>query len=244
MYKRKAYDEINPKSKKIKMKNIKTLIDFTKYDNFTDIIIECGTIKFNFSKFILARDSVVFKNLLTDCGENIIIVNDDVDNFNILLNVLYGNGMICINENNYYDIYMLLDKYDINNCRDYIENLCITHYKLSDRSINMIINFRQKDIDKMCNRYVFCRSNSFGFNGFNKKIQKSSNKELIDNPENVLDEFWLKCSEISNYNVIDVEFYDTILKYVKSKDFERKIIDVINNKQIIGKNPFSYNINN
>jgi hypothetical protein len=180
-----------------------SLINFRENIKFSDVIIYCRNSKFNFSRFVLGHSSDVFGDILNNCKTGF-KVDDIEDDFNILLNIMYGNN--CIDENNYYGVYVLLEKYKICVGKDYIIDKCINEYKLSCQSIEIIQQCGDKKMDYLCKRYV--------------------NYEEIDGLEQVSDYFWLGCAKY--YNDVTVDVYDRILKYVECEDIKKNIINMIN----------------
>jgi hypothetical protein len=158
MSKRKSTEEINPRNRKVKK---------------DDITIECNGVTFSVPSSSIDKSNV-FKNLLQDCNNRTIIINENVGNFRIVLDIINNLNLNLITEDNYYDIYMMLDKYDIYEGTEYIEEMCVTTFDITDKSIDLVYNFSNM-VDTLCHRYM------------------CTNKIIGGDIKLVPDEFWLKC---------------------------------------------------
>ena len=105
-----------------------------------DIYIKSKTHTFRYSKMILRRSSV-FSGMLDDCSK--IPLVDDVCYFNLLLNILYTpeSGMEFINSDNFYEMYILMHKYDIHFLDHDIMNKCLDDYDIDYKSLILVASY-------------------------------------------------------------------------------------------------------
>jgi hypothetical protein len=202
MSKRKAADDGNVSVSKVQ----KISNEF----KFCDIKLIIQDNIINFRKANMYDSSNVFKTMLDDCPDiKTFTLDEDPLNMTIILDIMaYHDDMFDrINSENYFDIYMLLDKYDIMYCRNDIINKCVHEYSISECSICLICNFgSDRQVNTMCRHFI---EQKFTFDGLNTHL--------------IPQIFWLKCIEkiADNIDIIDeiqdgndVEYMYNELKYI------------------------------
>ena len=145
-----------------------------------DVCIKNDVISFKYSKMILRRSSV-FSSILNDCQESYIPLVDDPVHFNLLLNILYAPECAIgfIDSNNFYDMYMLMDKYDIHFIDDDIMNKCLDVYDIGYKSFTLVAFYDDTHdtmyITKMATRYL------------------NSSVSIVSDIDQLNDDFWVRC---------------------------------------------------
>jgi hypothetical protein len=160
MSKRKAEDDANTNNSKVQNNNIKLII--------RDEIFYC--------KKEHLYNSLILKNMLDSPETDTLTLDEDPKYMSVVLDIMkYGNSSL-VNQYNYYHVYILLDKYNVqfDFYRDYIIDLCVKIYPISGYSIQLVFDYwgSEKDKDEMCRRYTYKMTDSSDdddpstFNGF------------------------------------------------------------------------------
>jgi hypothetical protein len=197
---------------------------------FSDIKLIVGSTTFEFRKGSLYDNSIIFKTMFDDCDDeneiDTLTLDDDPIYFQCILDLIRDIEKIdkIINCDNFYQCFMIADKYEMKNITNKLFDKCkYSSYMYNDfyGRLNVLMNYNYHPINSFDYKYVdtyvrkLCKMYLKDIQNKNKNKNKSKN-------ENIPQIFWLKCAKIF-YKHTD-KYLDSNSIYDDDETFTQKYI--------------------